>query len=194
MNESKGPRRPSEGDRLGGTLSEGKLSTSNMHSANMRSAGMNTTLPPYMIGHTSRPQPVRDERKEDLHEDVMRGMEALHLDHRVWLNSLRFYREELFIFQKHLEQYVTTGAVPETMPHVEQYQNRFLRQSEVIAQLAHDIKKHDRTLGVRADDGLRAAIYRPFGVHNELRDRFETFERLYNELKHEFRAWLAHNR
>ena len=166
----------------------------NMNTNAARAAGMNTTLPPYMIGASVKPARTREERRDELPENVMRGMEALHLDHKMWLNALRFYREELFIFQKHLEQYVTTAAVPETMPHVEQYQNRFIRQIEVMDELAHDIKEHDRMLGARSEDGLQNAIYRPYGVHNELRERFETFERLYNEMKHEFRAWLAYNR
>lgn len=121
-------------------------------------------------------------------------MSALHFDHKVWLNSLRFYREELFIFQRHLEQFVRTSAVPETMAHVEQFQNKFIRQSEVIDELAHDIKKHDQALADQLTAKAPGMIYRPFGIHNELRERMDTFERLYMELKNEFRNWLAYNR
>ena len=185
-------RRPSEGARLGGTLAEGRLA----HNRNDQTRGIGTGQPG-MINHgTIRESHGIDRSKTnvDRPSGVMRGLEALHFDHKVWLNSLRFYREELFIFQRHLEQFVRTTAVAETMAHVEQFQNRFLRQSEVIDELAHDIKEHDKALAEKAGDGPSAVIYRPFGRHNELRERMDIFERLYMELKNEFRNWLAYNR
>lgn len=187
-------KRPTEGNRLGGTLAEGRVTTH----VNDRPKQPNMTE-----GSRAYEPLVKKGRVPPTHTDLDQGTEppggvtgssALHFDHRVWLNSLRFYREELFIFQRHLEQYVRTSAVPETMAHVEQYQNKFIRQSEVIDELAHDIKQHDKVLATQLSEKTTSIVYRPFGIHNELRERMEIFERLYMELKMEFRHWLAYNR
>jgi hypothetical protein len=198
--EPNGHRRPSEGDRLGGTLAEGRLARRSAPMEQARMAGAATPTPPAMRVEPGRTSSTPAASNRNAGKDpeatpgVVKGLETLHLEHRVWLNSLRFYREELFIFQRHLEQFVRTAAVPETMAHVEQYQNRFLRQTEVIDELAHDIKEHDRALAGGLNDTGSSVIYRPYGVHNELREKMEMFERLYMELKHDFRKWLAYNR
>ncbi len=193
MNTSENSQRiPSEGDRLGGTLAEGRLASRSRADRQAGSQQLSSSLNAPRSGGEA---PTRDRsRPNDGADGLANGISALHFDHRVWLNSLRFYREELFIFQRHLEQFVRTAAVPETMAHVEQFQNRFIRQSEVIDELAHDIKKHDQALSDQLSSKAPGMIYRPFGIHNELRERMDTFERLYMELKNEFRNWLAYNR
>lgn len=198
--ELNGHRRPNEGDRLGGTLAEGRLANNNGPQDRIRNAGINTPLPPPPMEQRNN---ARDGGRAHIHSaksdvdrpsGVLKGLEGLHFDHRVWLNALRFYREELFIFQRHLEKFVRVSATPDIMAHVEQYQNRLLRQCEVIDELAHEIKEHDQRLATYMSDGSAKVVYRPFGVHNELREKYEIFERLYHELKNEFRQWLAYNR
>ncbi len=184
---------PREGDRLGGSLAEGKFS----ENASRKPRDLGVPAPVIPARNAQRPAQgdlTTGEMDVDRTTGLTRGMGSLHFDHKVWLNSLRFYREELFLFRGHLEQYVRTSAVPESMPHVEQYQNRFIRQSEVIDELAHDIKHHDQALADPLSEGANSVVNRPFGIHNELRERMEIFERLYHELKMEFRSWLAYHR
>lgn len=120
--------------------------------------------------------------EKELSPRVMR----MHFEHTLWLNSLRFYREELYIFRGHLEQFVRTTAERDQMDQVEHFQNRFLRETEVIDELAHAIKQHEKRLLHGAADGQEAP-------HAELADRMGTYERLYGELKTEFRSWLVAN-
>jgi hypothetical protein len=109
----------------------------------------------------------------------------MHLEHTLWLNSLRFYREELYLFKGHLEQFVRTAAERDQMEQVEHFQNRFLRETEVIDELAHAIKQHEKRLQHGNDDHE--------ALHADLVDRMATYERLYAELKTEFRSWLVAN-
>lgn len=110
----------------------------------------------------------------------------MHLEHSLWLTALRFYREELYIFKGHLEQFVRTTAERDQMEQVEHFQNRFLRESEVIDELAHAIKQHEKQLQHGSSGEHEAA-------HAGLADRMATYERLYAELKVEFRSWLVAN-
>lgn len=187
-------KRPTEGDRLGGTLAEGRLAKDD-RSKQASGTGEPAGLDPLVKkGQVEKPEPGRKVDQEHERPEMAKGLGALHFDHKVWLNSLRFYREELFIFQRHLEQFVRTSALADAMAHVEQYQNKFIRQSEVMDELAHDIKQHDHALADQLSENAPSIVYRPFGIHNELRERMEIFERLYMELKMEFRSWLAYNR
>lgn len=115
----------------------------------------------------------------------------LHFDHMEWINALKFYKDELAIFEHRLEEIVRRNTKQDVMAELEHFQNQFIREKEVIDELRHDIKQHENLLEKEAKDHPVAIEHRYFTDHTELRDRFETFERLYRELKQEFQRWLA---
>ncbi|MCB0790328.1 MAG: hypothetical protein H6595_13720 [Flavobacteriales bacterium] len=115
----------------------------------------------------------------------------LHFDHRLWINRLQFYKDEISIFEHRLEDIVKRNTHTEVLANVEHFQNQYIRQREVIDELRHDIKQHENFLEKESIDRPTAIDHRLFGDHTELRDRMETFERLYHELKNEFQQWLA---
>ncbi len=115
----------------------------------------------------------------------------LHFDHMEWLNSLQFYKEEIGIFERRLEEIVRRNNMHEVMAELEHFQNQFIREKEVIDELRHDIKGHENMLEKEAKEHPVAIDHRYFTDHTDLRDRFHTFEKIYHELKAEFRQWLA---
>lgn len=115
----------------------------------------------------------------------------LHFDHMEWVNSLKFYKDEISIFEHRLEDIVRRNTKPEVMAELEHFQNQFIREKEVIDELRHDIKKSENEVEKEHKDNPVAIEHRWFRDHTDLRDRFETFERLYAELKTEYRRWLA---
>ncbi|MEO8589872.1 MAG: hypothetical protein ABI432_10915 [Flavobacteriales bacterium] len=119
-------------------------------------------------------------------KELAPGLMRMHMEHTLWLNSLRFYREEIYIFNGHLEQFVRTTAQRDQMENVEHFQNKFLRETEVIDELAHAIKQHEKQLQRGTGSGHE-------DMHADLLDRMATYERLYTELKMEFRSWLVAN-
>lgn len=115
----------------------------------------------------------------------------LHFAHMEWLNALAFYKEELSIFERRLEDIVRRNSKAEVMAELEHFQNQFIREKEVIDELRHDIKQHENFLEKEAKDHPVAIDHRSFKDHAGLRDRFHTFEKLYKELKAEYQQWLA---
>jgi hypothetical protein len=77
------------------------------------------------------------------------------------------------------------------MAQLEHFQNQFIREREVIDELRHDIKQEENLLEKEMKDHPVAIEHRYFKDHVELRGRFETFEKLYRELKQEFQRWLV---
>ncbi|MFN3875592.1 MAG: hypothetical protein ACK4L7_06740 [Flavobacteriales bacterium] len=110
------------------------------------------------------------------------------LDIAEWLNALRFRKEEVGISEQRLEALVGTRLPAEAMAELEHFQNQFIREKEVIDELRHDIKAHENAM----QEGAVQAGW--LQHHDALSDRFATFERLYRELRDDYRAWLARHR
>lgn len=116
----------------------------------------------------------------------------LHLDHNEWLNALRFYKDELLIFERRLEEVVRRNTKQDVLAELEHFQNQFIREKELIDALRHDIRKRENELEKEHRDHPVAIEHRWYRDHLDVRDRFATFERLYADLRAEFRRWLGH--
>ena len=121
-------------------------------------------------------------------------LQDLHSDHQLWLNTLRFCKDEITIFEHRLEDIAKRNTVTEVMAELEHFQNRYIREREVIDELRHDIKQHENHLEKFAIEHPVAVDHVLFTDHSGLRDRLSTFEKLYHELKVEFMRWLAARR
>lgn len=115
----------------------------------------------------------------------------LHHDHREWLNALQFHKQDLAIQEHRLQDIVQRNTGVQVMAGVEHFQNRFIREHEVIDELRHDIKQAENALEKEMKEHPVAIGRRFFSDHDDLRDRYRTFEKLQHELKQEFRLWLA---
>ncbi|TXI75693.1 MAG: hypothetical protein E6Q44_16940 [Flavobacteriales bacterium] len=115
----------------------------------------------------------------------------LRNDQREWLNALAFYKEDIVILEHRLEDIVRRNNKQEVMAELEHFQNRFIREREVIDELRHDIKQEENVLEKELRDHPVAIEHRYFTDHTDLRDRFTIFEKLYRELKQEFQQWLG---
>jgi len=118
-------------------------------------------------------------------------MADLHSDHQLWLNTLRFCKDETIIFNKRMEEIARRNTGREVLAELEHFQDRYIRENEVIDELRHDIKQHENILEKESKERPVAIDHRLFSDHGELRDRVETFEKLYKELKDELHRWLA---
>ncbi|HOZ39564.1 MAG: hypothetical protein IPO05_19150 [Flavobacteriales bacterium] len=115
----------------------------------------------------------------------------LHFEHTLWLNSLEFYRDEIGIFEHRLEEVAKRYTSSDVLAQLEHFQNQYIRQREVIDEVRHDIKAHENLLEKEAREHPVAIDHRHFTDHGDLRERMQTFEKLYRELKEEFYRWIG---
>lgn len=120
-------------------------------------------------------------------------MSELHSEFISWIKSMLFYKDEFSFLQKRLEEIAVKNNSHEVMRYVEHFQNQFILQKEVIDILKHDLNEEDTRLAEYAKANPVASDHQLFGNHDELKDRFETFEKLYLELKTDFEKFLAQN-
>lgn len=112
----------------------------------------------------------------------------LHLEYRLWMNELAFYKEEICIFENHLEILVNKNSDVVARAQIEHFQNQFIREKEVIDELRHKLHISERQLAgfVKELSGLGLESIK-MDNHCNLRDDMKTFRKIYTELKEEFR-------
>jgi hypothetical protein len=123
--------------------------------------------------------------------EAKKHLTDLHNEHMEWIKSLQFYKDEIQLMTNRLQELVTTNSKTEILAQIEHFQNQFIRQSEVIDELKHDINQSENTI-VEAVQSNPVAVNRQSAPdHIVLRDRFETFEKLFKEMKEEFNKFAS---
>lgn len=115
----------------------------------------------------------------------------LHHDHRIWLNELSFYADELKIFKERLEYVVMRNTDHDFLARAEHFQNLFLRQREVRDVIRHEIKQAENHIEKYAKEHPIALDHVHFVNHHHLVDQMETYRKLYHEMKEDFMKFLA---
>jgi hypothetical protein len=118
------------------------------------------------------------------------SINKLHHEYHLWITELNFCKEELKIFEHHLEDIISKHRIPEITSQVEHFQNQFIRHKEVIDELKHDLNIAEKQLAAFAkylsDEGIMNI---KMDNHTRLRDEVFTQRKIFNELKKEFRSF-----
>ncbi|MFC3809273.1 hypothetical protein [Lacihabitans lacunae] len=116
-----------------------------------------------------------------------------HQDHVKWTKDLEFYTEDLAFLRKQLEEVSSKNTATEVKQEVEKYQNQFIIQKNEIDILNHAINAEEELLVENVVDNPVAVDHRKVEDNVSLRDRVETFAKLFKEMKEEFNTFLAKN-
>lgn len=114
----------------------------------------------------------------------------LHFEHQVWGKELAFFADELKSYEKRLEELVTASHNRDMLARLEQFQNQFIRQKEVIDQLDRDIRVHEQHLAKLALKDMEAAPS-DNGLHERMRENMNQFRKIYGDLKSEFFRFMG---
>jgi len=116
----------------------------------------------------------------------------LHFEHKVWMNELNFFEDEIQTFEHRLEELAKQNLTNrEVMVELEHFQNQFIRQKDVINDLKHDIRMHEQYLNKIVKANPDEVDQPKFKDHALLRERMEIFRKIYLELKSEFFSYAA---
>ncbi|NNC82348.1 MAG: hypothetical protein HKN79_02125 [Flavobacteriales bacterium] len=117
-------------------------------------------------------------------------IDDLHFEHKVWKNQLEFCKGEIEFFKNRLEEISQRYTDTDILKQLEQFQNQFIIQRDEIDRFLHDINVHEDALAKEAMDHPVATDRVLLNDHPAERDRFETFNKLYSELKSEYMDYL----
>ena len=116
----------------------------------------------------------------------------LHFEHKLWKRNLEFERDELKIFEGRLAEVVSRWTDKEMLSKAEHFQNTFIRHHEIIDTLVHEINEHEHALVQRTKDNPTAIDHVHFEDHPLIRDKAETQNKIFSELKSAFMDYLRH--
>ncbi len=109
----------------------------------------------------------------------------LHIEHELWSNELAFYSSDIKIFESKLPQLIVANiGNEERLAKIEQFQNQMIRQKEVINELNHNIRTHEKELSEKAKDMHPAAVqHQCLNDHVEMRNQIQEFKKIYQIFK-----------
>ena len=114
----------------------------------------------------------------------------LRFDHHIWENELNFYKNELGIFEERLVDMLKRKPNKQLLRELEQFQNQFIRQKEVVDELNHKIHLYDDALrGIPAQIMLEKES-NEIKNHKVLEDDLQTNRRIYFDLRNRFNLYL----
>ena len=114
----------------------------------------------------------------------------LRYDHNIWENELNFYKSELGIFEDRLIDMLQRKPDRDLLRELEQFQNQFIRQKEVVDELNHKIHVYDDELkGIPAQIMLENTSDE-MKKHKNLEDDLQINRKIYFELRNKFNHYL----
>lgn len=120
------------------------------------------------------------------------SIRSLHLEYQLWVRELIFFKEEIKIFETHLEEIINRNSKLEVQAQVEHFQNQFIRQKEVIDEIRHKLHISEKQLAgfVSEISGMGLDSIK-MDNHTQLREEVSIFKKIYYELKTDFRRFEA---
>ena len=111
-------------------------------------------------------------------------------EHISWLSYIDHTKVELKEMQNKLVELTPTFSA-KMLARVEQFQNRFIRQKEVIDILRHDIKAHENDIERMTRLSLDYLQLRVTNDHLVLQNEYKRYIELFVELVQDFNEFLA---
>jgi hypothetical protein len=111
-------------------------------------------------------------------------------DHQEWLKAIDFYDNELDILETRLAEVASKNNGEEVMKGVEHFQNQFIIQRNTIDEIRHNIHEHEHTVVSDVQAHAGNVDTRQVTRHEAVKDEFESFEKVINELRDEFKLYL----
>ena len=118
-------------------------------------------------------------------------IETLHSEHREWLSKLDFYKDDIMILRKRIEEIAMKNTSRDVLAMIEHFQNQFIIQRNEVDEFHHAIREHENEIE-------RAVLKNPVALnrqrladHPEMRERMERFEIIFHDLRMELVHFLA---
>ena len=119
---------------------------------------------------------------------------SLHKEYNESISELNFYKREINTFQQRLAQLAIQSEPVEVRANLEQIQNQFILEKEVVDELIHKLHDSEKQLAgfVKEVSGLGLENMNMDNRPN-LREDMHTFRKIYFDLKSRFKKFAALN-
>jgi arginine deiminase len=115
----------------------------------------------------------------------------VNTEHTEWIKGLEFYKEEIHNLENKLLEIATKNSSFEARQGIEHFQNQFVVQRNNIDELRHKIKEHIHVFTKLPELQEEVVENERLADHENLRDEYQSFEKIIRELRLEFNVFLA---
>ena len=105
----------------------------------------------------------------------------LNFNLEVWKRELKFQESEMDYFEEKLEHVALRNFGKDVMKQLESFQNKIIREREVMGHLRHKIRMKKREIAQAKFDNKREPLFHEKQVL--LKDEMKTFVKMHYELK-----------
>ena len=112
-------------------------------------------------------------------------------DHSVWIKNIEFYEDDLDSLENRLLEIAEKNNGYDVMAGVEHFQNQFIVQRKNIHDLRHLIDRHSGKVASDAKSHAGRVETGLLDEHEGIKSEVESFEKVINELRHEFNKFLS---
>ncbi|CAN5900864.1 hypothetical protein BH11BAC4_BH11BAC4_17680 [soil metagenome] len=111
--------------------------------------------------------------------------------HAGWLRSLDFYETELDILEGRLAEVTIKNTALDAREPAEHFQNQFIVQRNNIDKLKHAIHEHAHLVYEDIKEHVGRVQEKRVEEHAKIEGEVMQFEKVINELRHEFNTYVA---
>jgi uncharacterized coiled-coil protein SlyX len=122
--------------------------------------------------------------------ETMTTSASIEKEHFTWLKHLDFYKAQLGVMDKELQGFAKESSSKKVAPRIEQFQNQFIRQREVMDELRHNIKQHENEIERMTRFALEYLRDRVTKDHMVLRADYKRFVELFIEMEQDFHDFM----
>ncbi|RPD38284.1 hypothetical protein [Chitinophaga barathri] len=110
--------------------------------------------------------------------------DQLHRLHQEWKKDLLLNEKEIKSLTEELTELASQKLDNDQLAKVEHFQNALIRQKEVVNDLLQHVIKGDKMMSEEGGDNAQLHM-----LHNKLQDDMDTFDRLFIDLREEFKGF-----
>lgn len=114
-----------------------------------------------------------------------------HQEHTEWLNKLSFYKDEIAIMQKRIDELSSKNSAKDLAVKFSHFHNQLAIQSDNIRNISHHITREEKAIQHNIEQNPVAADHRKVEDHGTERDMVEAFEHNFNQLRKELNELLS---
>jgi|688.fasta_scaffold339328_3 hypothetical protein len=115
----------------------------------------------------------------------------LHAEAKEWKNKLDFYRDDLSVMEKRISEVASKNTSKDVQAFVEHFQNQVILQKEQLDLMEKEVRKFSHSLDEEVTKNPVAVDHRKVSDNQSLRDKVDTFEKIFNDLRQELIRFLA---
>ena len=113
-----------------------------------------------------------------------------HEENKEWASGLAFYKDEIKIMEKRLDEIVSKNTAKDILILVEHFQNQLIIQKDQIAQINHTLNLNNDAINCNINKNCVAVDHRSKEDHALIKEQVKSFVRIFHSLKFDYNTFL----